>query len=98
MADGVDVRVVVFDVNETLFALEGLGPFFVTVGLDAAAVPLWFARVLRDGFALTAMGRYQPFADLAAHTLRALNPDTIDDAAVDTVLGGFRRLKAHADV
>jgi hypothetical protein len=45
-----DVRVVAFDVNETLFSLGGLGPVFATVGLNPAAVPLWFARLLRDGF------------------------------------------------
>ena len=52
-----DVRVVAFDVNETLFSLDSLGPVFATAGLNPAAVPLWFARLLRDGFALTAMGQ-----------------------------------------
>jgi 2-haloacid dehalogenase len=92
------VRVVAFDVNETLFSLDSLGPIFATVGLDPAAVPLWFARLLRDGFALTAMGRYRPFGDLAAHHLRALNPHQVDDAAVETILDAFRRLDPHSDV
>jgi 2-haloacid dehalogenase len=61
-------------------------------------VPLWFARLLRDGFALTAMGQYRPFSDLAGQTLRALDPDKVDDAAVDTVLGAFRQLDPFPDV
>ncbi len=93
-----DVRVVAFDVNETLFSLQRLGPAFAAVGLDPAAVPLWFARLLRDGFALTAMGQYRPFSDLAGQTLRALDPDKVDDAAVDTVLGAFRQLDPFPDV
>lgn len=93
-----DVRVVAFDVNETLFSLESLGPVFATVGLDPAAVPLWFARLLRDGFALTTMGDYRPFRDLAATTLRGLDPNRADDTAVTAVLGAFRELDPHPDV
>lgn len=96
MADP-DVRVVAFDVNETLFSLSSLSPVFAEVGLDPAAVPLWFAGLLREGFALAAMGRYRPFAEVAAQQLRALNPDTVDDAAVDTVLSAFRQLDPHPD-
>lgn len=92
-----DVRAVAFDVNETLFSLDRLSTAFATIGLDPAAVPLWFARLLRDGFALAAMSRYRPFGELAAETLRALDP-VVDDAAVATVLGAFRELDPHPDV
>jgi 2-haloacid dehalogenase len=91
------IEAVVFDVNETLFALDGLGPAFTDVGLDRALVPLWFAAVLRDGFALTAFGDFQPFPTVAAETLRTLD-ERVDDAAVDAVLAAFRELDAHADV
>ena len=92
------VRVVAFDVNETMFSLDNLGPAFARQGLDPAAVSLWFTRLLRDGFALTAMGQYRPFIDLAAHHLRALSPVALDDSAVETILGAFRRLDPHPDV
>lgn len=92
------VQVVAFDVNETLFSLERLAPVFTGAGLDPQLVPLWFARLLRDGFALTAMGQYQPFFELAADTLRSLNPDNVDDAAVEAALSAFRSLDAHPDV
>ena len=92
------VEAVVFDVNETLFSLERLGPAFAEAGLAPALVPLWFARLLRDGFALTAMGRFAPFADLAADALRSLAPDRGDDHAVQVVTAGFRQLDPHPDV
>lgn len=92
------VEAVAFDVNETLFSLDRLGPAFTTVGLDAGLVPLWFARLLRDGFALAAMSDYRPFAELAADALRGLDPERVDDAAVEVVMGAFRELDPHPDV
>jgi 2-haloacid dehalogenase len=59
---------------------------------------LWFARLLRDGFALTAMCDYRPFAELAAQAVRDLDPDRTDNAAVETVVAAFRQLEPHGDV
>ena len=44
--------VIVFDVNETLSDLSALGARFIEVGAAGSAARLWFASVLRDGFAL----------------------------------------------
>ena len=96
MAD-LAVDAVAFDVNETLFAMDGLGPAFSAAGLEPGQVPLWFARLLRDGFALTALGGYRPFGELAADALRDLMPSP-DDAAVAAVMSAFRRLDPHPDV
>jgi hypothetical protein len=65
-------EVVVFDVNETLFDLAGLDSRFTDVGLDPTLRPLWFARTLRDGFALAAAGDYRPFREVATATMRGL--------------------------
>jgi 2-haloacid dehalogenase len=92
------VEAVAFDVNETLFSLARMRPAFAAVGLDPDLVPLWFARLLRDGFALTALGGYRPFADLAGEALRGLAPDRIGDAEVTAALGAFRELDPHPDV
>jgi 2-haloacid dehalogenase len=92
------VEAVAFDVNETLFSLARLRPAFGAVGLDPGLVPLWFARLLRDGFALTALGGYRPFADLAGDALRGLAPDRIGESEVGVVLGAFRELDPHPDV
>ena len=92
------VEAVAFDVNETLFSLARMRPAFRAVGLDPDLVPLWFARLLRDGFALTALGAYRPFPELAGEILRGLAPDRIGDPEVATVLGAFRELDPHPDV
>lgn len=92
------VQVVAFDVNETLFSLARMRPAFETAGLDPAQVPLWFARLLRDGFALTAAGGYRPFSELAASALRDIGQGGVDDGTVEQVLAAFSELDPHPDV
>ncbi|WP_380161442.1 hypothetical protein [Kineococcus sp. R86509] len=67
--------VIVFDVNETLSDLASLAERFLAVGAPAHRAPLWFATVLRDGFALSAVGDARPFAQLGAEALRTLLHD-----------------------
>lgn len=96
------VSVVVLDVNETLSDLSGLAARFEAIGADDALRPLWFASVLRDGFALTAAGASQPFAEVAAGALRVLlagaELDRPLDDAVAHVVAGFGELALHDDV
>jgi 2-haloacid dehalogenase len=92
------VQVVAFDVNETLFSLVRMRPAFEVAGLDPAQVPLWFARLLRDGFALTAAGDYRPFSELAASALRDVGQGGVDDGTVEQVLAAFSELDPHPDV
>ena len=101
---GGDMRpsVIVFDVNETLSDLSPLGARFVEVGASASAAPLWFASVLRDGFALTAAGENPPFAGVArelllSHLSEAQLNRSVEEAA-EHVMDGFAALELHADV
>jgi 2-haloacid dehalogenase len=96
-------RVCVLDVNETLSDLTALAPRLVEVGLAGADLEPWFAGVLRDGFALTMLGRRPVFADIAAAGLRGrlgVGPDvgTDVDGAVAHVLAGLPELPLHPDV
>ncbi len=88
--------VVVFDVNESLSDLAPMAERFTAVGADPGLVGAWFASVLRDGFALTVVGRCPRFADVAAANLLALLPGGRD--AVGEVLAGFPKLPLHPDV
>lgn len=94
--------VVVFDVNETLSDLRPLAQRFADVGVEASLASLWFASVLRDGFAATAAGTTHRFADLGAELLRDLLPRagaTGDlERSVEHVLEGFGALDTHPDV
>lgn len=48
--------VIVFDVNETLSDMSSMGEHFAAAGAPAHLAKLWFASLLRDGFAITAAG------------------------------------------
>ncbi|OZE10835.1 haloacid dehalogenase, type II [Rhodococcus sp. 05-2255-3B1] len=95
-------RVIVFDVNETLSDMSPLSHCFTDVGAPAELASLWFASVLRDGFALTAAGSAQPFADVASGLLAVmLQPEALNreiDDAVEHIMGGFMGLDVHPDV
>jgi 2-haloacid dehalogenase len=63
--------VVVFDVNETLSDMAPLATRSAEVGAPELAARLWFAVLLRDGFAAAAGGN-EPFAKLAEGALRVV--------------------------
>jgi 2-haloacid dehalogenase len=85
--------VVLFDVVETLLSLDP-----VAEQLDPLGIPreLFFARLLRDGFAHAAAGTYQPFANLAEATVTAVASDATA-AQREAVLDAFNELPAHRD-
>lgn len=92
---------VVLDVNETLFGLDPLRDAFEETGLAAADVDLWFARVLRDGFAAAATGGLATFPELARHHVAVLLDRTAAtdvDAAGTRVVDAFEQVEAHPDV
>jgi 2-haloacid dehalogenase len=90
--------VVAFDVIETMFSLDAVGQRLAAVGAAPDRLGEWFARLLRDGFALSASGSYQPFGTVAGEALRAVLPGCPTDAEVRAVLEGFLELDAHPDV
>ena len=92
---------IVLDVNETLSDLSGLDGAFAAAGLEPGEREAWFAGVLRDGFALSAVGQNPGFAEVASEALRlrlvargAADPE----AGAAEVMEAFTRLDVHADV
>lgn len=92
----------IFDVNETLSDMAPLAGRFADVGAPPHTAQRWFAGLLRDGFALTAVGATEPFASIAAESLsvvfhgQPLNRST--QAATQHVMDGFAGLEVHPDV
>jgi len=95
-------RLLIFDVNETLSDMSPMAKRFEDVGAPAHLATTWFAGLLRDGFALTAVDSSDSFAHLAAESLRVglhglpLNRGAAD--AVSYIMDGFAGLPVHADV
>ncbi|MEZ5117487.1 MAG: haloacid dehalogenase type II [Candidatus Nanopelagicales bacterium] len=94
-------EVIVFDVNETLSDLSPLAARFAEVGLSAETARLWFASVLREGFALTAVGQPASFAGIGREVLRGLLVDAgavPAEESVEAVMAAFLDLDVHPDV
>ncbi len=95
-------RLLIFDVNETLSDMSPMAQRFEDVGAPAHLAMTWFAGLLRDGFALTAVESSNSFAHLAAESLLIgfhglpLNRGAAD--AVTHIMDGFASLPVHADV
>ena len=96
------VSVIVFDVNETLSDMSPMENRFVEVGAPGYLARIWFASLLRDGFALAASGGSAKFSVVGTDLLHGLFHDvaltgTLDEA-VSHVLDGLGSLNLHADV
>jgi 2-haloacid dehalogenase len=85
--------VVAFDVVETLFSLAPVDDALRPLGVP---LPLFFTRLLRDGFALAAAGGHQPFRAVASSALRDLAPGS-DEGDRRAVLDAFAHLPAQPD-
>jgi len=85
--------VVLFDVVETLFSLAPVEDALAPLGVS---IDLYFARLLRDGFALAAAGSYRAFSEVASSALASLAPNgSIEQRAA--VQQAFRQLPPHPD-
>ncbi|WP_430297610.1 haloacid dehalogenase type II [Sinomonas sp. B1-1] len=83
-------EVIVFDVNETLSDMSPMGGRFAETGAPEHLAKLWFATLLREGFALAAAGDAAPFGEIGAEVLTGL----LDGAGVADPAGTARSLAA----
>lgn len=91
-------RVVLVEVFETMLRVDALRSRFVDVGRPPEEVPLFFARTVRDGMALTLAGPAPPFLDVARAALRTVAGPGLSPEAVEHVLSGLCELPPHPDV
>jgi 2-haloacid dehalogenase len=95
------MRVLAFDVNETLLDLSALDGLFEEALGDAALRQQWFAQMLQLGFVGAITGRYVDFPSAQRAALgmvadRAGVP--LAGAATDAIVGRMRALPPHPDV
>ncbi len=93
-------RAVGFDIVETTFSLESLRPRLAAQGIPGTSLETWFARILRDAFALAATDTYAAFRDIAAATLAEVGRENgldLGKAGLDAVLDEFGQLDPHPE-
>ncbi|MGV0109307.1 haloacid dehalogenase type II [Arthrobacter sp. CP30] len=93
---------VLFDVNGTLSDMGRMTQHVEEIGAPPQLAGLWFATVLRDGFALTAAGENPAFRAVAEGALRVVLADQVlnrdVDDAVAHILTAMQQLPVHPDV
>lgn len=90
---------IAFDSLQTLFSLEPLREELEGLGLPRDALELWFARTLRDGFALAASSAFAPFEEVATAALQGLLVQLGGPAEqAGAVVERLRELPAEPDV
>lgn len=94
------IRVIAFDVNETLLDLRALDPVFERTLGDRALRPQWFQTMLQLAFVGTITGRYVDFTaaqHAALRVIAARGAMRIAAAEADEIVGAMRRLPPHPD-
>ena len=67
-----NIKLVIFDVNETMFSLANISYLFKNFGLPPNTSDLWFSNVLKEGFACSSYGSFSPFIDIGKNELKKL--------------------------
>jgi 2-haloacid dehalogenase len=89
---------VVFDALGTLFDLEPARQKLVEIGAPAAALEAWFERLLHTALALTTVGEFRPFAEIAEATLQTtLAQLDLDESSTADVVACLESLDAYDD-
>lgn len=95
------VRVVAFDVNETLLDLSALDAQFEQAFGNSALRPQWFALMLQLSFVGGLTGRYADFTTAQHAALRMLarrQGSELDDTTAEAVVAAMTTLPAYPDV
>lgn len=94
------IKVIAFDVNETLLDLRALDEVFERTLGDRALRPQWFQTMLQLAFVGTITGRYVDFTaaqHAALRVIAARGAMRIGAAEADEIVGAMRRLPPHPD-
>lgn len=95
------MKILAFDVNETLLDLKSLDPHFEQFFGSASARTSWFGQVLRNSLVATITGQYNDFGKIAGAALdmtAKLQNVTLSDEERSAIMGGIRSLPPHPDV
>lgn len=94
------IRVIAFDVNETLLDLRGLDAVFEDTLGDKAFRPQWFQAMLQLAFVGTITGRYVDFTSAQHAALRVIaarGAIRVSAEQSEQIVATMRRLPAHPD-
>ncbi len=96
-----EIKLVIFDVNQTMFSLKEIENSFKIYGLSRRFVDQWFLSVLKEGFSYTLSGKFIDFKTIGQNELQKifLQKNIIcKRTSINRILNSFSHLKIHNDV
>ena len=67
------LKIAIFDVNQTIFNLKEIENRFLEKKIKPEFVETWFALTLKEGFALSNIGKFVDFKTIALNQLKNLS-------------------------
>ena len=96
-----NIKLVILDVNETMFSLNSIEKYFLKLGLPKYSSSLWFSNILKEGFANSCIGNFYNFKDIAESEfskLFALYKLKLNHVHLSQLFIKFSNLKVHNDI
>ena len=66
------IKLIIFDVNQTMFTLKKIEKEFEKVGLSHFFCDIWFNSILKEGFALNKISKFIFFKDIGISILNSI--------------------------
>ncbi|MBF91222.1 MAG: haloacid dehalogenase type II [Rickettsiales bacterium] len=95
------LKIAIFDVNQTIFNLKEIENRFLEKKIKPEFVETWFALTLKEGFALSNIGKFVDFKTIALNQLKNLSFSKkikLQKKTINFLFDGFKNLKANKDI
>ena len=96
-----NIKLIIFDVNETMFSLNRISNIFDKFGLPNYSTSIWFSNVLKEGFASINYSNFNSFKKISVNELQRLFLKfkfRYTKEHIDKVINEFSQLDVHEDV
>lgn len=96
-----NIKLIIFDVNETMFSLNRISNIFDKFGLPNYSTSIWFSNILKEGFASINYNNFNSFKKIGVNELHRLFLKfkfNYTKEHIDKVINEFSQLDVHEDV
>ena len=96
-----NIKLIIFDVNETMFSLNRISNILDKFGLPNYSTSIWFSNVLKEGFASINYSSFNSFKKICVNELQRLFLKfkfRYTKEHINKVINEFSQLDVHEDV
>lgn len=95
------MKLVIFDVNQTMFSLNEIKKRFIKNNLKKVWVDIWFNSILKEGFSYSLSGNFINFKKVGINELKKIflqNNRSIKRDVLVEIIEGLKYLEVHPDI